>query len=148
MKFCTGEVGCPGVVIARGLCQAHYSAERRRKAGVAPRGPKKEARLELLVEQALVDRIDAEVPRRERSVFGRAALAMALNVRAEAARAGPVDESVRRVVSALEQLRALPIGRTHLTALDEIEDQTRALQATLLKVTQERDEFRQIVRGA
>ena len=60
--FCTGEVGCPGVVIARGLCQAHYSAERRRKAGVAPRGPKKEARLELLVEQELVDRFQAVAP--------------------------------------------------------------------------------------
>lgn len=148
MKVCTGEVGCTGVVIARGLCQAHYSAQRRRKAGVAPRGPKKEARLELLVEQALVDRLNSEVPHRERSAFGRSALAMALNVRAEVGRAGPVDESVRRVVSALEQLRALPIGRVHVMALDEIEGQTRALQATLLKVTQERDEFRQIVRGA
>jgi hypothetical protein len=148
VKVCTAEEGCPGVVIARGLCQAHYSAERRRRNGIQPRGPKKEARLEILVEQALVDRIDAEIPRRERSAFGRSALALALNIRAEAGRAGPVDESVRRVVSALEQLRTLPIGRTHLVALDEIEDQTRALQAALLKVTHERDEFRQIVRGA
>lgn len=148
MKVCTGEAGCTGAVIARSLCQAHYSAARRRKAGVQPRGPKKEARLELLVEQDLMDRLEAEVPRRERSAFGRSALAMALNVRVEAARLGVLDESVRRVVAAVEQLRALPIGRAHIVALDEIEDQTRALQATLLKVTQERDELRQIVRSA
>jgi len=60
--FCTGEAGCPGAVIARGLCQAHYSAERRRKAGVPPRGPRKDARLEVLVEQALVDRFEAVAP--------------------------------------------------------------------------------------
>lgn len=67
---CTGAAHCPGLVIARGLCQAHYSAERRRKAGVPPRGPKKDARLELLVEQALVDRFEAVSPAaRTRSAF-------------------------------------------------------------------------------
>jgi hypothetical protein len=67
VKLCTGEAGCPGVVIARGLCQAHYSAARRRKAGVPVRGPKKEARVELLLEQALLDRFNAVAPARTRS---------------------------------------------------------------------------------
>jgi hypothetical protein len=68
-KFCTGEAGCPGVVLARGLCQAHYSAQRRRKAGVAPRGPKKEARVEFLSEQQVVDRFEAVAPARARSAL-------------------------------------------------------------------------------
>lgn len=87
MKFCTGAVGCPGVVIARGLCQAHYSAERRRKAGVAPRGPKKEARLELLVEQALVDRFNAVAKPRTRSRLLRRSLeVLVLRLERKAAR--------------------------------------------------------------
>ncbi len=66
-QFCIAEAGCPGVVIARGLCQMHYSAQRRRKDGIQPRGPKKEARLELLVEQALMDRFNAVAAPRARS---------------------------------------------------------------------------------
>lgn len=75
MKLCTGEAGCPGVVLARGLCQAHYSAARRRKAGVPARGAKKDARVEFLSEQALVDRFQAVAPAsRVRSALLRRAL--------------------------------------------------------------------------
>lgn len=74
MKLCTGEAGCPGVVLARGLCQAHYSAARRRKAGVPARGAKKEARMELLIEQGLLERFAAVAPPRARSRLLRRAL--------------------------------------------------------------------------
>lgn len=89
-QFCTGEAGCPGVVIARGLCQAHYSADRRRKAGVAPRGPKKEARLELLVQQALVDRFNAVAKPRTRSRLLRRSLEVLVCRLERKARATPI----------------------------------------------------------
>lgn len=73
MRPCTVP-GCGQQHVARGLCPKHYAERNRRKAGVQPRGERKDAQIEFLVPSALLQRFHAVFPEGERSEVLRAGL--------------------------------------------------------------------------